>query len=369
MTSDEINQLFASAREIPLETAPEQVAGWVGVAAASSTGVLGVASKLKLLIAKKTFLIMGTILSIASLGVIVTMSINSSDLPKEERSEKHSTTGIIVVTPLEEHVEIASARIIAQDSPEVEAFSLPREPLASLVVEKVDNDPLAPRALEPIENDRRQKTHAAPMDADERIVDDFSSVTISGPVNVVLMQGTTPKITLDLDPNLKEKFEMTNKDGELSIGFGKKVKGSKQKSTIYITFSDLNELRFSGVGDVTSEGAIKLNDLSCKISGVGNIDIAMDCSNLDVAFSGVGDLKISGTVDSANYVWSGVGDLKVDDMQSKNVALSLSGIGNAKLHATESLEVNLSGMGDVNYIGSPKTTDFNTSGKGQVKAS
>ncbi|GAB5417266.1 MAG: hypothetical protein Crog4KO_28480 [Crocinitomicaceae bacterium] len=370
MTSDKLNQLFASAREIPVETAPEQVAGWVGVAAASSTGVLGIASKLKLFIAKKTFLFMGTIISIASLGVIVSMSLNSNELPQEAPVKKQSTAVMSVDAAPEEKQEAIPVAALVKSPPKAAEVPTPISPIEPIAPSVQEEKPVAPIALPSTKrDDRRSKSRTAPTADGEFVVDDFSVLKISGLVDVVLMQGSTPKVTFDINPEIQEDFQLTTEDGVLNIGFDKEAFANKRNAVVYVTFTDLKELRFSGVGDVSSKGEIKLDELLCKISGVGDVALDIDCKKLDVKFSGVGNVKVEGEGESANYAWSGIGNLKASNMKSKVVALSLSGMGDAELHATESLEVNLTGFGDVKYVGSPKTTDLNTPGNGQIKGS
>ena len=222
-----------------------------------------------------------------------------------------------------------------------------------------------------INDDRRQKKRKvkAPNADGEFIVDDFSVLKISGLVNVVLIQGNTPKVTFDINPEIQDEFQLSTENGVLNIGFGQEAFAKKRDNIVYVTFTDLKELRFSGVGDVSSKGDIKLDELLCKISGVGDIALDIDCNKLDVKFSGVGNVKVEGEGDSANYAWSGIGNLEASNMKSKDVSLSLSGMGDAELHATESLKVNLTGFGDVKYTGSPKTTELNTPGSGDIKGS
>lgn len=370
MTSDDLNQLFASAREIPVETAPEHVAGWIGAAAATSTGVLGTAGKLKLFIAKKTFIIMGTILSVASLGVIVAMSLNSSEKPSEAPSKKESTAVVSVVSNLKPEREEVQAVMLEKEALKPERVNEVIEPIAPIVAELPETVFSAPVPQQrTINNDRRTEKSKAPNADGEFIVDDFSVLKISGLVDVVLIQGSTSKVIFDIDPVMQEEFKLKTVNGALNISFGEEVFAKGSKNVVYVTFKDLKELRFSGVGQVSTQGNIKLDDLLCKISGVGDVALNLDCKNLDVKFSGVGDVIVEGNGDAANYVWSGVGDLNANNMKTKNVALSLSGMGDAKLHATEVLEVKLTGFGDVKYSGSPKTTDFSSPGNGEIKGS
>lgn len=383
MTSEDLNQLFASAREIPVETAPEQIAGWVGTAAAASTGILGVAGKLKLFIAKKTFLIMGTILSITSLGVVITMSLSSSDATKEPTSTRAqiATVGLNAPELIEEDqiMPIALEDTVAPAAPSAERLPIPPAPPVPPTPSSAPQSPAlpiipsAPRADEPDKGkkskSKRKTKAAAPAVQKEFKVDAFTKLNVCGMADIVLIQGNESKVTFEINPEMQDEFQLNSKDGELTIGFDGEMFAKKASNTVYITFTDLHELNFSGVGDIKSDGKVQLEHLVCKASGVGDIHLEMDCKQLEVKFTGVGDIDISGSGDLATYTWKGVGDLKASNMKMKDVALSLSGVGDAKLHASESLEVNLTGIGDVNYTGSPKSTDLKPQGTGEIKGS
>lgn len=383
MTSDDLNQLFASAREIPVETAPEQIAGWVGTVAAASTGVLGVAGKLKLFIAKKTFLFMGTILSITSLGVIVTMSLSSSDAPKETASNRGSISVVSVDGPQEKEeakviptaLEDTLRKPPVPPAPPAEFPVAPAFP-AEAMPPAAPMPPAFPVAPKPAKADKpgkrkRSKSRAmsAPPVQKEFSVDNFTVLKVCGMADVVLIQGNETKVKFEINPEMEEEFQLNSENGELTIGLEGDMFAEKASNTVYVTFKELDELIFSGVGDIKTEGKINLDKLLCKASGVGDIKLEMDCKQLEVKFTGVGDIDITGNGDMATYSWKGVGDLKASNMKMKDVALSLSGVGDAKLHATESLEVNLTGIGDVKYTGSPKNTDLNPRGTGDIKGS
>lgn len=378
MTNEDLNQLFASAREIPVETAPEQIAGWVGTAAAASSGVLGVAGKLKLFIAKKTFLFMGTILSVASLGVIVTMSVSSNDAPKESASERKSISVVGVDTPQEN--EVATAALVEFEDtvlPPAPAAELPvppappAEPLPT-VAPAPPSLPTAPKPPKASESGKRKKEKSkakAPAVEKEFTVDTFTKLKVCGMADIVLIQGKESKVKFEINPEMADDFKLNSENGELTIGIDGELFAGKASNTVYVTFTNLEELVFSGVGDIRTEGKVTLNNLLCRASGIGDIKLEMDCKQLEVKFTGVGDIDITGSGDLATYAWKGVGDLKASNMKMKDVALTLSGVGDAKLYATESLEVNLTGIGDVKYSGSPKTTDLNPRGTGEIKGS
>ena len=83
MKHQNLDHLFSAAQNVDLETSAAEVASWVGTAAAASTGVLGVAAKLKLFIAKKTFIMLGITLGSAGVVVFTTAMLGSAPTPEK----------------------------------------------------------------------------------------------------------------------------------------------------------------------------------------------------------------------------------------------------------------------------------------------
>lgn len=396
MTNDQLNRLFESARNIPLETAPEDVATWVGTAAATSTGVLGLAGKLKLFIAKKTLIIMGTTLSIVSLSIITALSLRT-DAPAEKTfkspNRKVATAQLNAPksTP-EEITSIDTNRRMVEAAPTPPKAPPPPEPPAPLLVpfrgplpvppvaptppvapaparSGVQSAPTAPTSSATYANRKKVKPTGKVVKKEFEVTD-FTKLDISGVMDVVLIQGSSPKVVFEADECYQSLFTAANKGETLLIDMNGECEGKKcGNSTVFITLTDINQFDFSGVGDVKSEGEIKLNALECSISGVGDLNLKMNCENLELSFTGVGDITLSGTGNKATYQWSGVGDLMANDLVSRDVSLNLSGVGDADVNATEKLEVKLMGLGDVHYKGSPKATNLNTTGMGDIKGS
>ncbi|MCR9171132.1 MAG: DUF2807 domain-containing protein [bacterium] len=396
MTSDDLNQLFASAREIPVETAPEQIAGWVGASAAASTGVLGIAAKLKLLIAKKTFIIMGTILSVTSLGIVLTMSLNTQD-PQSSPSEKVHFSEII----LDDHVQKEEPKAIQilfedttlpsqkiKESPHATPTSIPlAEPTtldspkgvmaprrgskvakrykASLAPQlQVSRSYQAPKAKKDKNPELKGDGNVTKVD---RKVGSFKEIEINGVIDVILTQGNQEKVVIETDSNLQEQIE-TEVSGELLIISTKK--GSMKKVTkmiAHVTVKDLSKIKNSGVGDITCENAIKSNSLELDVNNVGDIDLQLDCVALEVDFRGVGDLKLEGTAKTATVKSSGVGNIKAYGLDVATMKMKHTGVGNALIYVSEDLTLKYSGVGNVNYKGNPKKKDIKKSGVGSVK--
>jgi hypothetical protein len=57
-----------------------------------------------------------------------------------------------------------------------------------------------------------------------------------------------------------------------------------------------------------------------------------------------------------------------DTIKAKDVKVRIAGSGDAKVHATKSLDVSIAGSGDVSYKGNPTKISQDIAGSGKVRA-
>ena len=122
-----------------------------------------------------------------------------------------------------------------------------------------------------------------------------------------------------------------------------------------------------GVGNRT------VGALSCKLvvienAGVGDINVgSVTATELRVTLSGTGTVNMGGgSTESSRYTLAGAGDIKAVKLTSKLTTVAISGMGNAEVNATTTLDTDISGVVDVRYTGQPKLTN-KSSGVGSVK--
>ena len=106
---------------------------------------------------------------------------------------------------------------------------------------------------------------------------------------------------------------------------------------------------------------------SATVSGAGDMVLnGVSGESLELEISGAGDLSGDGAVDSLSVEVSGVGEAELKQLQSKKATVSVSGAGDATVFATESVDASVSGTGDVEVYGNPASVKQSTSGVGDV---
>jgi len=103
------------------------------------------------------------------------------------------------------------------------------------------------------------------------------------------------------------------------------------------------------------------------LSGVGDIQATrLAEKTLDVKVSGVGNITLTGAADSLDVVVSGVGDVRAKELTSHSARVKLSGTGNAAVRATQDVDASVSGIGDIVVVGKPANVHKHVSGMGHV---
>lgn len=203
------------------------------------------------------------------------------------------------------------------------------------------------------------------MISDELILDDFTRLKLKIDGDVYLTQGETQKVVVEGQQNIIHALDLDVKDDQWEIELDGCV-DDYNSLKFYITMPKISELNISGSGMIYGENTFTVDYLKLRISGSGDIDIAIDeCTDLDTKISGSGDMKLTGDTENFELKISGSGDFRAFDLKAEDGKVEISGSGDAEVTATDDLEIKISGSGDVYYKGEPDL-DVSVSGSGDV---
>jgi hypothetical protein len=88
--------------------------------------------------------------------------------------------------------------------------------------------------------------------------------------------------------------------------------------------------------------------------------------NLTIKVSGSGNFDLAGQVDTQDITITGAGNYRASDLQSKEAQVAISGSGDVTVWATDSLDARITGFGNIRYYGNPSVSQSITGG-GTVK--
>jgi len=165
--------------------------------------------------------------------------------------------------------------------------------------------------------------------------ENFEEISVSGVYDLDVTVGEAFSIKLSGHEREMDNLKVYEKNGTLHLG--KKNKRQKFKNSngieANITLPNLTGFRISGV----AEG---------HITGI-------EADNFDIRVSGVGEVTLSGSCDHMTARVSGVGEIDAEDLECKDVHVAMSGVGEANIYASNSVDVSASGVGEVNVWGQP----------------
>jgi len=205
-----------------------------------------------------------------------------------------------------------------------------------------------------------------------RTTGDYDAIKVSGFFDVDLVAGKVGKIILRGEENLLTAIKVEVEGNELKIYTQKGTQlrtSSGHKIEVTVPFEKISALTLSGSGDIRSINPIKNDSFSAKLSGSGDLDLAVESNTFEFNLSGSGDVKLKGNSNNIVVKLSGSGDIEAASLKSKNADVTVSGSGDVKINCNNSLTARVSGSGDIKYIGSPEKRDVKVSGSGSISKS
>ncbi len=193
---------------------------------------------------------------------------------------------------------------------------------------------------------------------------EFSRVQLNGTVDVKLQQCPNTSVVIKGDDNLLDLIDCVLQNGTLMIDNDEQLQ-PKLGLLIEICTPVLNAVTLSGAADLTALD-LACGQLELILNGVGDINLSGKIDNLQVGLSGVGDLNLTGKAGTMDAALSGVGDLNAADLVTESVTVNLSGVGDAVVHPLSSLDASVSGVGDIIFHGNPTKLSKQVSGAGEI---
>lgn len=165
-----------------------------------------------------------------------------------------------------------------------------------------------------------------------RNVPDVEQIRVSGAFDLFIQAGEKQRLVVVADENLLPYI--TTKVT------GKKLEISTSRS---VCTANAMEVRLS-VGNLDSIAADGSSDF--QIKGIAE-------ERLQLQLSGANDLNVSGQADRFDVEISGATDLDATGLKVKRAKLIVTGSAEAKVNVSDTLDVDVSGVGEIYYLGSP----------------
>lgn len=185
--------------------------------------------------------------------------------------------------------------------------------------------------------------------AETRDVRGFDTVEFSGAGTLTIDQTGTDSLEIRTNSDLLPLLTTEVQGTTLQIGFKPGVDltsiGNTPTLDYRLTVDKLSDLVVSGVGQVNATG--------------------LDGNELSIAHSGAAKVVLAGQVTNQIVKLTGIGEYDGSKLESQDADVSVTGEGQAVVNASRTLRAQISGIGEVAYLGNPQVTQ-DVTGIGQV---
>ncbi len=214
----------------------------------------------------------------------------------------------------------------------------------------------------------------------------IKQIDVSGPIELTLKQGSIPSLVVKGEQRHLSKITTEQNGDNLVISFSGSGFHSKTPIEVEVTVPMLEKLTVRGSGESHVTG-FSGEQLQLALNGSGNVELKGEYQRVTANLRGSGDLNLStgnsnsidldvigsGSITAKGKSkalvthLNGSGDIDADELLAENVTISLNGSGNTHVHATQSINVNLRGSGDVKIQGQPSQRTISKYGSGDVE--
>ncbi len=190
---------------------------------------------------------------------------------------------------------------------------------------------------------------------DNRKVEAFKKISVSGAYKVVLKQDSSYALQITADNNLIPYIKTEVSGGLLHI-YNKKSLCSSGQMVINVGVGHLEEIKSSGGVEITGDGKLTTGDLRLDLSGAAKLTLNLNAAHVTTEGSGAVELNLSGQATSHDIDLTGSGDIKALDFIVSDCSIQTSGVGHLEVNVLKSLNINSTGASEVRYKGNPSLT-------------
>jgi len=157
------------------------------------------------------------------------------------------------------------------------------------------------------------------------------------------------------------------RNGELKIYFEKNV--NRATRNVYLTADDITKIATSSGASVKSENTIQSASLDLSSSSGSSIKLKVNADEVMSSCSSGAEIDLYGSTEYLSAKASSGSHINAEELKSMNALANASSGANIDLYAEKSLTAKASSGGDIDYVGSPRDVNKDTSSGGSVSGS
>jgi hypothetical protein len=188
---------------------------------------------------------------------------------------------------------------------------------------------------------------------EKRQISGFKSVSFNGLGIVTIKKGKSDFITVKAQASIIKDIETQVQGDSLQIGFKDIINVLGEHVEIEIMMENIDELRLMGAGKVVMANQFNSEYLRIIMTGTGIMEVYTKSKTIDTEIRGAGNIYLKGTTDVLKIMHTGIGKVDAFELTANTVFCSLLGAGECQVNAVKTLNIQLTGLGNVLYKGKP----------------
>lgn len=195
---------------------------------------------------------------------------------------------------------------------------------------------------------------------ESRDLEPFTAIEAGGIFTIELTQGDHSLVEIETEENLMERVETQVQNGVLKLN----LKGTPRNATlkVHVVNPSINEIKLSGAANLKGLNEIYAPVMKLHMSGASRLELMVNTESLTTRGSGAVNIQLQGRAHKHNLVLSGASQVRALDLETHTSNVNTSGASNARVWASNLLEVKASGTSNVSYEQEPNSLVMNLSG-------
>lgn len=209
------------------------------------------------------------------------------------------------------------------------------------------------------------------IEREGRSISSFRAIEIDDRINLYITQSNVLSLEVEAGKNLQDLISTEVKNGVLKIQNDNRcnwVRSFKKDINVYLSTPTLEEFTYYGSGEVRFQNIFTTPIFRLNMwEASGNMFLQLNCPDIEIkSHTGPADLYCNGTGKKLVAYINGIGRMNLGDLVAKEVLAVNTNSGSLTVSSDSLLEANISGDGDIQYIGSPEIR-LNDRGKGELR--
>jgi len=199
-------------------------------------------------------------------------------------------------------------------------------------------------------------------------VEEFKNVELNlGSSILYLSQSESQSLRLEAEDNILERLKVNVEGETLKISRSIGCFWYSEPVKVYANVINIESLTINGSAEIIGQTDLGSEELKLEINGSGKMDLEVQSETIESSITGSGKIILEGKTDEHKIEISGSGQIEALDLVTKKSKIEISGSGQAKVAAIEDLDIDVSGLGKVEYIGNPTNISQDISGSASVE--